>query len=87
MNSITLFMNHDLKIHIDIGLAIRQKMSEQGATVAWLARQVNYDRGNLHRQLHNEHIYPELLLKISVVLKSNFFEQYAQRYQQLVDNK
>jgi len=80
-------MQQDPNIHIDIGLAIRRKMSEQGTSFAWLARQVNCDRGNLHRQLHNAHIYPELLLKISVALKTNFFEQYSQYCQHLVENK
>ena len=65
-------MHQEPKTYIDIGLAIRQKMSEQGTTIAWLARQVKCDRSNLYRHLHNEHIYPELLLKISVTLKTNF---------------
>ena len=77
----------DKNTHIDIGLAIRQKMSEQGTTIAWLARQVNCNRGNLYRHLHNEHIYPELLMKISVALKKNFFEQYTQEYLQILENK
>jgi len=74
-------------IDIDIGKAIRQKMSEQGTTIAWLARQVEYDRGNLGRQLQNKYIYSELLLKISVALKTNFFELYSQYCQQLIDTK
>ena len=80
-------MHPDASTHIDIGLAVRQKMNEHGTTIAWLARQVNCNRGNLYRQLHNEHIYPELLLKISVALKTNFFEHYAQQFQQIVENK
>ena len=77
----------DTNIHINIGLAIRQKMSEQGTSISWLARQIGYNRSNLYRQLHNEHIYPELLLKISIALKTNFFEQYTELYQQIVENK
>ena len=80
-------MHQDTTPHIDIGLAIRQKMSEQGTTIAWLARQVDCDRSNLGKQLQNIHIYPELLLKISVALKTNFFETYSRLCQQLVENK
>jgi len=80
-------MQQNTNIQIDIGLAIRQKMSEQGTSIAWLAQQVDSDRSNLGKQLQNTHIYPELLLKISVALKTNFFEQYAQHCQQLVENK
>ena len=64
---------------IDIGVAVRQKMSEYGTTVSWLAKQVGSDRGNLHKQLHKKHIYPELLLKISIALKTDFFACYSQR--------
>jgi len=80
-------MQQETKTHIDIGLAIRQKMSEHGTTIAWLARQVNCDRSNLGKQLHSKHIYPELLLKISVAMKTNFFEYYSLHCRQLVENK
>ena len=80
-------MQQNTNIHINIGSAIRQKMSEQGTTIAWLARQIDYDRSNLGKLLQNEHIYPELLLKISVALKSNFFELYAQQFHQSLENK
>ena len=78
-------MHHDAKIHTDIGFAIRQKMSEQGATIAWLARQTGCDRSNLGKQLQKTHIYPELLLKISIALKTDFFVHYSQYFQQITD--
>ena len=78
---------HQNTIHIDIGFAIRQKMSEQGTTIAWLARQIKYDRSNLGKQLQNEHIYPELLLKISIALKTNFFVHYTDCFIENVENK
>jgi len=78
-------MHHDTKIHTDIGSAIRKKMSEQGATIAWLARQVDCDRSNLGKQLQKAHIYPELLLKISIALKTDFFVHYSQYFQQITD--
>jgi len=79
-------MQQDPNIHIDIGNAIRQKMSEQGTTIAWLARQVNCSRSNLQRQLHHEHIHPELLLRISITMKTDFFVYYSQRVRQTVGN-
>jgi len=81
------FMQQNKNINIDIGLAIRQKMSEHGTTIAWLARQVNCSRSNLHRQLHHEHIHPELLLRISITMKTDFFVQYSQHVRQTVGNK
>jgi len=68
-------MQENTDLHI--GLAIRQHLEKQGTSIAWLARQVNCDRGSLWRQLHNAHIYPELLLKISTVLQTDFFALYS----------
>jgi len=80
-------MHQETTPHIDIGLAVRQKMSEQGTTIAWLARQIDCDSSNLGKQLQKTHIYPELLLKISIALKTNFFEQYSHYCQQFVEKK
>jgi len=76
-------MSYNAKINIDIGLAIRKKMNEQGTSIAWLARQVGCDRGNLHKHLHNKHIYPELLLKISIALRTDFFAHYSHYFSQI----
>ena len=73
--------------NIDIGLFIRRKMSEQGTSIAWLARQVDCDRSNLWKLLHHKHIYPELLLKISIALKTDFFVYYSYYLAQTVENK
>ena len=70
-------MKKDSISKVDIGKAIRQKIGERGTTVAWLARQVNCNRGNLHRHLQKEYIYPELLEKISVALKTDFFTVHS----------
>ena len=80
-------MYQEANTYIDIGFAVRQKMSEQDISIAWLARRVNCDRSNLGKQLQNKHIYPELLLKISVALKTNFFELYSLYCQHLFENK
>jgi len=79
-------MPQETKINIDIGSLIRQKMNEQGTTIAWLAQQVNCDRSNLGKQLQKRHIYPELLLKISMALKTDFFIHYSQCFQQTQGN-
>ena len=62
-------------------------MSEQGTTIAWLARHTNCDRNNLRKQLNNTHIYPELLLKISIALKTDFFVYYSQYVRQTLEYK
>jgi len=80
-------MIQDTKKNLDIGLAVRQKMNEQGTTITWLAKQVNCDISNLRKHLYNKHIYPELLLNISIVLKKDFFTIYSDCYKQNTEIK
>jgi DNA-binding Xre family transcriptional regulator len=65
---------------IDIGLEIRTLLKQQGIKTKWLAEQIGCDNSNLGKMLNNKHIYPELLLKISIALKTNLFEQYNQSF-------
>ena len=72
---------------MDIGFHVRQKMDEQGTTIAWLAGRVNCDRNNLRKQLNNRYIHPELLMENSKAMKTNFFGHYFQYCKQLIENK
>jgi len=64
---------------IHIGSLISQKLKEQERSVAWLARKVNCDDGNLGRMLKNsQHIHSELLLRISFVMEEDFFSYYSE---------
>jgi len=80
-------LNQNQPQKIDIGLAVRKKMDEHGTTVAWLAMKINCDESNLRKHLHKEHIYPELLIKISISLKTDFFIYYSQYVLQSIENK
>jgi len=80
-------MPKNTQITIDIGSAVRQKMSEQEVSIAKLARKIGFDRSNLGKQLQNKHIYPELLYKISVELKTDFFIYYSQDFQKHFENE
>ena len=70
-----------------MGLAVRQKLDEQGTTIAWLARQVGCDPGNLHKHLQKEYIYPELLEKISIAQKFDFFIYHSNYTRQSIENE
>jgi len=62
-----------------IGEIILKKLKEKERSVAWLARQVNCNDGNLGRQLKNSaHLHSELLLRISKALEIDFFAYYSQ---------
>ena len=62
-----------------IGELIIKKLEEKERSIAWLARQVNCDDGNLGRLLKNSpHIHTELLMRISMALEEDFFVYYSE---------
>ena len=65
------------KMEIDIGQRIRQKLADDGRSIAWLAEKVNCNRSNMWKILQCKHIHSELLYEISVVLKEDFFALYS----------
>lgn len=61
-----------------IGDLILQVLKEKERSIAWLARHINCDGGNLSRLLkNNAHIHSELLLRISKALRHDFFIHYS----------
>ena len=65
---------------IHIGQIIFQKLKEKERSIAWLARQVNYNDSNLGRLLKNsQHIHAELLLRISLALDEDLFAHYSKK--------
>ena len=65
---------------IHIGKTILQKLKEKERSIAWLARRISCDDGNLGRQLKNHpHIHSELLLRISIALEVDFFACYSEK--------
>jgi len=71
-------MSKDKITTLDMGLIIRQKLSEQGASIAWLSKQIGCDRSNLYTQLHrNAYIDTQRLEQISITLKFNFFMYHS----------
>jgi len=72
------------KIHI--GELILKKLKEKERSIAWLARQVNCNDGNLGRHLRNSpHIHTELLLRISKALGEDFFAYYSEEIRENVE--
>jgi len=62
----------------DMCRLILEKLKEKDLTVAWLARQIGCDDGNLGRMLkNNRHIHAALLFRISKALRHDFFVYYS----------
>jgi plasmid maintenance system antidote protein VapI len=65
--------------NIHINNMILTKLEEKERSIAWLARQVEYDSDNLRKILkNNREVYPSLLFRISSVLDEDFFAFYSQ---------
>ncbi len=63
-----------------IGQLIRKQMEEQGKTVSWLARELSYCRTNIYKIFDKKSIDTGLLLRISVLLHHDFFQDYSQEW-------
>ncbi len=65
------------KTYIHIGNAIHEEMSRQGCTVQWLSQQLGCNRTNIYNIFVRESISTDLLLKISIALRKDFFALYS----------
>jgi hypothetical protein len=64
---------------IFIGRIIEEELRNQERSVVWLSRKLNCNRTNVYKIFHRTSIDTELLLKLSNILKCNFFEHYIGR--------
>jgi plasmid maintenance system antidote protein VapI len=70
---------------IHIGKIILQKLKDEERSITWLAKKVNCNDSNLGRMLRNSrHIHAELLFRISVVLKEDFFVYYSEKLKEII---
>jgi hypothetical protein len=74
-------------IEIHIGQRIKQKLADKKRSIAWLAGEVNCDRGNLSRTLKCNHIHSELLFQISIVLEEDFFAFYSKKIEKVLKKR
>jgi len=61
---------------MNTGKLIQNKMEEEGRKADWLAKKLHCHRNNIYRIYQQDHVHPELLLRISTILKFNFFAHY-----------
>ena len=75
------------EINESIAAAIRKKMNEQGVSVDRLAQQIKCNPNDLNKRLRNGNIQPELLLKISTALETDFFAYYSHCFRQITEKQ
>lgn len=64
---------------IHVGGLIRSKLTRQNKTVVWLADQLTICRPNCYRILRAKSIDTDLLMRISKVMKHDFFAEYSKQ--------
>ena len=69
-----------------IGEKIRAVLKEQRRSAIWLAEQLNCNRVNVYDIFERPNIDCELLLRISVALRYNFFAFYTEIFQEKVND-
>jgi len=62
-----------LEEEIHIGKLIRNKLKEDGRSVSWLAKKIHCKRDNIYKIFDRSSIDTAQLLRISFVLKMNYF--------------
>ena len=63
---------------IHIGSLIEQELRRQERSVTWLASELHCDRTNVYKVFKKKSIDTQLLENISVILRHNFFLDYAE---------
>lgn len=90
MYRVLFFVAHlnkcDMK-KLSIGQSIRAEFERQGHSVVWFAQQLCCDRTNIYRIFARESIDTELLIRISIVLKHNFFAELSAYTDRIVKTK
>ena len=62
---------------VDIGKLIHEKVCEQGRSVTWLARKLNYSLTNIYKIFEKPSIDTDVLMRISDALDYDFFAVYS----------
>ena len=66
---------------IHIGNIIKEELRKQERTISWFARKLYCDRSNVYDIFKRESVDTELLLRISLILKRNFFLLYIDEFE------
>ena len=76
---------NNLAMHI--GNKIFEEVKRQGKTTVWLAKELSCDRTNVYRIYEKSSIDLSLLMRISNILKFNFFELLSEEYDNTLNKK
>lgn len=70
---------------IFIGDEIKKKVKERKMTVARLSRELGCHRTNIYRIFDSASVDSDVLFRLSIILKFNFFDLYSNQIIQEID--
>lgn len=70
-------LSRDIISELHIGQMVERELRHQRRSVAWFASQLFCDRTNAYKLLKRRNIDIEQLIRISVILDHNFFDEIA----------
>jgi len=62
---------------IDIGKIIKETLKQQNKSVSWLSRELGTNRMACYRMFSKQSIDTEVLRRVSIILKHDFFKIYS----------
>ncbi|MBP5258484.1 MAG: XRE family transcriptional regulator [Prevotella sp.] len=68
----------------NIGQLIKVKLKEQDKTVSWFAEQMCCSRTNAYKIFERQSMNTDDLVRISSILKFNFFEPYYTKVKKMI---
>lgn len=71
---------------LHIGQMIEAELRRQERTVTWFARQLHCDRRNVYDVFHRSSIDTSMLMRICLILHTDFFAALAEAYTRLQDS-
>ena len=69
---------------IHIGKLIRNKLKEDGRSVSWLAKKIHCKRDNVYKIFDRASVDTALLLRISFILKTDFFAYLSEFHKNML---
>lgn len=69
---------------MNIGNYIRLRLSEQDKSVVWLSKQLACSRTNVYKIFEKDHLDTGLLIRISVILRYDFFKLLSEEYRKKI---
>lgn len=63
------------------GKMVKAELKRQGRTITWLAKQFGGTLENMYKVLNKSWIKSESLVKISLIMDYNFFQNYSEWFE------